>query len=79
MNAQRKTENEATLKQLASDIQAGHRRCIDSVRGLISQARCIGEWLNEAKKLVEHGATRNCSATNRCPKMRKLSSIAPTS
>ena len=54
MSAQKKTENEATLDQLAINIQKGHRRCIDGIKGLVSQAKIIGHWLEEAKKLIKH-------------------------
>jgi Protein of unknown function (DUF3102) len=54
MTAQKKTEDNPILNQLAINIQAGHRRCIDGVKGLIAQAKCNGDWLNEAKKLVPH-------------------------
>jgi hypothetical protein len=55
MITQKKGEAEATLNQLAINIQQGHRHCIESLRGLISQAKVIGQWLEEARKLVPHG------------------------
>ena len=47
---------EKTLEGLAADIRAGHRRCVDAMRGVVEQARETGEHLVEAKKLVRHGA-----------------------
>ena len=43
------------LEGLAADIRAGHRRCLDALKGVIEQARDTGEHLNEAKELVRHG------------------------
>ena len=55
MTAQKKTEDESILEQLAANIHKGHRRCIDGIKGLIAQAKGIAAWLDEAKKLVGHG------------------------
>lgn len=77
MSAQKKTENEATLDQLAMNIQKGHRRCIDSIKGLIAQAKGIGDWLNQAKKLVGHGrwtawVEDNCHVSQRMAQKYRL-------
>ena len=51
---QENAQDETNLKQLGSDIQAGHRQCINDVRELISQARIIGQWPEVAKTRVGH-------------------------
>lgn len=43
------------LEGLAADIRAGHRRCLDAMKGVIVQARDIGKHLIAAKKLMQHG------------------------
>ena len=45
----------AKLETLATEIQSGHRRCVEALRGVVTQAAAIGTSLNEAKKLVGHG------------------------
>ena len=77
MTAQKKTETEATLDQLAMNIQKGHRRCIDGIKGLIAQAKGIGAWLDEAKKLVGHGrwtawVEDNCHVSSRMAQKYRL-------
>ena len=46
---------DSKLADPASEIQAGHRLCLDSLKGAISQAKVIVLSLIEAKKLVKHG------------------------
>jgi hypothetical protein len=46
---------EKKLEGLAADIRAGHRRCMDAMKGVVEQARDIGKRLIEAKGLVRHG------------------------
>jgi hypothetical protein len=43
------------LEVLAEDIRSGHRRCLESLKGVVAQAREIGQSLVEAKGLVKHG------------------------
>jgi hypothetical protein len=77
MTAQTKAENEATLNQLVIKIKTEHRRCIEGIKGVIDHARCIGDWLNEARKLVEHGfwiawVRTNCKFTSRMAQKYRL-------
>lgn len=70
MTTQKKTENEATLKQLASSIQEGHRRVMSNVRDSIHQARINGQHLLDARTRVEHGYWKawvrdNCKFSDR--------------
>ncbi len=46
---------EKELDALAADIRAGHRRCVDAMKGVVEQARDTGKHLIEAKKRVRHG------------------------
>jgi Protein of unknown function (DUF3102) len=51
----KKDETTTKLEQLASEIQIGHRQCMDALKSVIPQAKIIGERLIEAKKLVRRG------------------------
>lgn len=46
---------EQKLDGLAADIRAGHRRCVDAMKGVVEQARDIGKALEAAKGMVRHG------------------------
>ncbi|MBA4192154.1 MAG: hypothetical protein C0467_29615 [Planctomycetaceae bacterium] len=48
-------EKKAKLDNLATQIQSGHRQCVEALRGVVTQAVAIGTLLKEAKKLVGHG------------------------
>lgn len=48
-------ERKAKLDGLATEIRSGHGRCVEALRGVVTQAAAIGKLLNEAKKLVTHG------------------------
>lgn len=55
MSDKKKSENDAALKQLASNIQEGHRRVMSNTRDSIQQARIIGQQLADARDRVRHG------------------------
>lgn len=50
-----KPDDDRKLAGLATEIQAGHRMCLESLKGVVAQAKVIGQALIEAKKLVKHG------------------------
>jgi hypothetical protein len=50
-----KPDDQTKLAGLATQIQAGHRMCLESLKGVVAQAKVIGQALIEAKKLVKHG------------------------